>query len=196
MRTSQRSRCCAWPPREPGLARSRRAPSSRGSWSQCPRRWRSTRRPLRLYTTISVGPNRCVNWSRDKGTNPNWPEALRAGEKLIASWKVRRSDSCTSSPHWPLSKRFCWRSSRIAKSEQHAAFVAVLMPSGHVTRRVSAAVRMVYQNLIAGDYGDEDRERTARNMERGEERHDREKSFEGHFLTTALRRENWCSEGH
>ena len=77
-------------------------------------------------------------------THPNWPWAVKLGENAIASWKVRRRDSCTSSPHPPLSNRFCWRSSAIAKSWQHAAFVAVLIPSGHATRRVSAPTTTVH----------------------------------------------------
>ena len=62
----------------------------------------------------------------------------------MASWKVMRRDSCASSPQSPPWKRLCWMSSRIANSEQHAAFVAVLIPSGHATRRVSAPVATVH----------------------------------------------------
>ena len=73
-------------------------------------------------------------------THPNWPRAAMAGEIPMASWKVRRRDSWTSSPHSPPSNRFSWMSSRIANRAQQAALVAVFTPSGQATRRVSAPI--------------------------------------------------------
>lgn len=60
----------------------------------------------------------------------------------MASWKVRRRDSCTSSPHSPPSNKFAWISSKIGKSTQHAS-LAVMLPSAHVTRLVTAAIYVV-----------------------------------------------------
>ena len=111
-------------------------------------------------------------------THPNWPRASMAGEMAMASWKVMRRDSCASSPQSPPWKRFCWMSSRIANSEQHAAFVAVF-PSGHVTRRVSAAVDRAVSIRIL-DTQKRKRTHTVAHLERGEERDDGEERFERH----------------
>ena len=70
--------------------------------------------------------------------DPSAPPPPLDGEKPIASWNVNRSDSWTSSPHCPPSKRLSWMSSRMGKNEQQAEFVAVWTPSGHVMRRVRA----------------------------------------------------------
>ena len=88
---------------------------------------------------VALAP-RSPTWGA-QATHPNWPRAAMAGEIPMASWKVRRRDSWTSSPHSPPSNRFCWMSSRTANRAQQAALVAVFTPSGQVTRRVMAPVR-------------------------------------------------------
>ena len=126
----------------------------------------------------------CWQHLKIKGTNPFWPRALIEGENAMASWKVRRRDSCTSSPHPPLSNRFCWRSSAIAKSWQHAAFVAVFLPSGHATRRVSAAATaQIYVRKRAPSWEGRGNRRTVCDLEGRRESDDGEESFEGHSLS-------------
>ncbi len=111
----------------------------------------------------------------------NLPSASAAGEKATASWKVRRKDSWASSAHW-LWKRFLMMSSRTGKSAQHAALVAVFLPSGQATRRVSWAVvgplsRCHQSRECARVLRTR---RAAGTLEGGDERDGGEQSFEGH----------------
>ncbi len=96
--------------------------------------------PSFAWKFVSMSENRTMEPSAPPPTNS--PRAWAAGEKATASWKVRRRDSWASSAHW-LWKRFSTMSSLIGKRAQHAAFVAVFLPSGQATRRVSAAVERV-----------------------------------------------------
>ena len=74
-----------------------------------------------------------------KCTNPNWPRAAMAGEIPMASWKVRRRDSWTSSPHSPPSNRLVWRSWMTGIRTQQA-LLATTVPSEQVARRMRAPV--------------------------------------------------------
>ena len=76
----------------------------------------------------------------DRLTEGTYPTEALFREKPMASWNVKRRDSCTSSPHSPLSNRFVWRSARIGKRTQRAS-LAVMLPSEQVTRLVIAAER-------------------------------------------------------
>lgn len=94
----------------------------------------------------------------------------------MASWNVRRRDSCTSSPHSPLSNRFFWMSSRMANRLQHAALVAVFTPSGQATRRVRAPVNA----SVRGKRAEERVPRTVGRLDGGESRDEGRKCLEGH----------------
>ena len=89
-------------------------------------------------TTADVVVSKFFTRDSERQAYPNWPRACISGENAIASWKVRRKDSCASSAHW-LWKRSFMISSRRGKRAQHAALVAVFLPSGQATRLVSAA---------------------------------------------------------
>lgn len=99
----------------------------------------------RAVGTVTTARSKCCqNLSRrnnKKCAYANWPWEVSRGEKAIASWKVMRRASCASAAHSPPLNMFACRSSRIANREQHAALVAVFLPSGQATRRVSAAAR-------------------------------------------------------
>ena len=69
--------------------------------------------PVPLYK-VSV-----ILEGRDR-TYPNCPSLVNMGEKAMASWKVSRTDSWTSSLQ-PSSKRFCNKSSLKEKNAQQAA---------------------------------------------------------------------------
>lgn len=89
-----------------------------------------------MRSLVSGDDLQCIAYA----TNPNLPCASRAGEMAMASWNVKRRDSCASALHLPPSKRLAWRSSRRGKRAQQAALVAVCLPSGHATRRVREAL--------------------------------------------------------
>ena len=70
-------------------------------------------------------------------------------------------------------------SSRMGKRAQQAAFVAVFLPSGHATRRVSAATTTTGQDRYIEQEYDSDN-RTASTLNGGDNGDEGEQCFEGH----------------
>ncbi|KAI0645740.1 hypothetical protein C8Q79DRAFT_712016 [Trametes meyenii] len=117
------------------------------------RLWRATNGFCRF--TISSRPMlgwKPVSMSENMAMEPSAPPPLPSqdGEMAMASWNVRRRDSCASAVHNPPWNRFSCKSSRTAKSWQQAALVAVFLPSGQATRRRALRKRTVY--TLEGGY--------------------------------------------
>ena len=108
---------------------------------------------------------------------PNWPRASIAGENAMASWNVRRKDSCASSAQ-ALWKSSLIISSRMGKRAQQAALVAVFMPSAQATRLVSAAVHESTVNTAC--WRTHEGRRTGSTLNSGRDRDEGEQCFERH----------------
>lgn len=77
-----------------------------------------------------------------------YPEGPREREYPIASWKVRRRDSWTSSPHSPPSKRVSWIWSTTEYNGQQTGLIAEWTPSGQGTARRVRAARSVLNTTL------------------------------------------------